>query len=90
VPATLTLQASHPTSLQVLFVAPAARREDLEAFAVARGWLGQGALWTTEAPVQTGARYPALVLLSPEGRVLLEGSAAALQADLHATLEGLA
>lgn len=89
-PATLELQAAFERTLQVLFVAPADGRADIEAFAAARDWLGRGALWTAEAPVRTAARYPALVLLSPDGRVLLEGPAAALQGELRAILEGSA
>ncbi len=74
-PAALRLQAELGSSLRTLFVAPAATMDEVEAACTGRGWLAADTLWTNESPVHPTARYPAFVLLSPEGRILIEGSA---------------
>jgi hypothetical protein len=87
VPATLALQAELADSVRVLFVAPAQSLDELRTFAAARGWLESAALWTDEAPLATPHRYPAFVLLSAAGVVLLEGGAAGREAEIRACLE---
>lgn len=89
-PATLALQQEFADSLQVLFVAPAGSRAELEAFGAERGWFETEAMWTHEAPLQPSTRYPWFALLSPEGRVLLEGSASAQQQAIRDSLGGSA
>lgn len=74
-PAALDLQAELGGRLRTLFVAPAATMGEVRVACAERGWLEADALWTNESPVHPTARYPAFVLLSPEGRILMEGSA---------------
>ena len=88
-PAALAQQAEFGDTLQVLFCAPAQSMAELQAFGADRGWFETKAMWTDEAPLQTSARYPAFALLSPGGRVLMEGAASGHEAEIRERLLGL-
>jgi hypothetical protein len=76
VPASLKLQQQYGDDLQVLFVeSQGADLATAEAFAWRMKWMGAGAMWTTEAPVQVeGNTLPKFALLDAQGRLLLKGN----------------
>lgn len=87
---TLGLQAEFAHVLQVLFVAPGQSMAEIRAFATDRSWLGSEAMWTREAPLRIDARYPAFALLSPEGEIVMAGSATGQELQVRAYLGSLA
>jgi len=76
VPASLKLQETFGDDLQVIFVeSQGALPRQVEGFSLARSWFGGRAMWTSEAPFETGATsLPYFVLIGNEGRVLLKGN----------------
>ena len=75
-PASLALEDELGDALAVIFVeAQGASLPQAELFALKRGWLGRGGMWTTEYPVRPAGRsLPTCVLLGNDGRALLAGS----------------
>jgi len=84
VPTALKLQEEYGESLAVVFVESQNSGADkVASFALDRGWLGGGALWTSEAPFRTaGNGLPKFALLSASGEVILSGSSSALHSAM--------
>ncbi|MCB9909672.1 MAG: hypothetical protein H6829_05320 [Planctomycetes bacterium] len=58
--------------------------EEAEKFCWGKKWMGNGAMWTTERPFDTGAPgLPNFVLLSNTGEVLLMGNPLAMHGAIH-------
>ena len=83
VPTALNLQEKFADTMQTLFVAPAQSMTEIQALGVERDWFETNAMWTNESPLHPTTRYPAFALLSAEGRVLMEGSAAEQEQRIH-------
>lgn len=59
-----------------------------ELFAYERGWMGSGALWTTERPTNSGLGYlPSFVLLDGDGKVLMKGNTADMKSKIEEAIE---
>jgi len=69
----IKMQAEYGDQIQVVFVSGGRDTpEQVQQFALAKKWLGGRAMWTNEAPFETGLSYiPAAVVLSSEGEVLI-------------------
>src|SRR5215813_8098155 len=67
----IKLQEEYGDKLQVVFVSVGGDTpEAVQAFALAKKWLGGHAIWTSEEPFTTGLGYiPAAVLLDSQGKV---------------------
>src|SRR5690242_7654653 len=67
----IKLQEEYGDKLNVVFVAGGKdTAEQVQGFAMARKWLGGRAMWTSEAPFETGLPYiPAAVLMDSNGEV---------------------
>jgi hypothetical protein len=67
----IKLQEEYGDKLNVVFVAGGKdTAEQVQGFAMARKWLGGRAMWTSEAPFETGLPYiPAAVLMDSSGEV---------------------
>lgn len=85
VPASLKLQETFGDDLQVIFVESQGVKSTYAlSFAVGQKWMGGRALWTSEAPFDSGATVlPACVLLGNDGRVLLKGNPIQLHKELE-------
>jgi hypothetical protein len=85
VPAALKLQESFGDDLAVLFVeSQGATRDEIEAFAITRRWMGGRALWTAERPFEVRARsLPYFVLLGSDGRVIAMGDPLAASKEIE-------
>lgn len=71
-PLSIKLQEEYGDKLQIVFVSGSDTPDAVQAFALKKKWLGGRAMWTQEAPFETGLSYiPAAVLLSSDGEVLL-------------------
>ena len=69
----IKLQEEYGDKIQVVFVSVGNDSpEAVQAFALAKKWLGGRALWTNEVPFETGLDYiPSAVLLDSSGKVLI-------------------
>jgi hypothetical protein len=69
----IKMQEEYGDKIQVVFVSVGNDSPDaVQAFALARKWLGGRAMWTNEPPFETGLDYiPSAVLLDSFGKVLL-------------------
>jgi len=75
VPSSIKLQDELGDKVQIVFVSQSDAPAAAQAFALKKKWLGGRAMWTQEAPFETGLSYiPASVLLSSDGEVLLVGN----------------
>lgn len=85
VPASLKLQETFADDLAVLFVeSQGSTPETALSFALQQRWLGGHALWTSEAPFDSGtSSLPAFVLLGNDGRVLLSGNPITLHKEIE-------
>jgi len=92
VPTAIKLQAEYGEDLQVLFVeSQGATPEKAERFALERNWLGNRAMWTTEAPFNTGlGGLPSCALLSADGEVLMVGMTGSIGGKVHDEIEAWA
>src|SRR5262245_20289651 len=72
----IKLQEEYGDKLQVVFVSVGDDTpQAVQAFALAKKWLGGRALWTSEEPFETGLDYiPAAVLLDGMGKVQIVGN----------------
>jgi hypothetical protein len=89
VPASIKLKEEYGDDLHVLFVeSQGATLDTAELFALKRKWIGHGAMWTTERPVDSpGSGLPATVLLSNEGEVLVSGNPLSLKKRIEEAIE---
>src|SRR5688572_25795216 len=67
----IKLQEEYGDKIQVVFVSVGNDSpEAVQAFALAKKWLGGRAMWTSESPFETGLKYiPAAVLVDSTGKV---------------------
>ena len=72
----IKMQEEYGDKIQVVFVSGGRDTpEQVQAFALKKKWLGGRAMWTNEAPFETGLGYiPSAVVLSSQGEVLLVGN----------------
>ena len=91
-PTAIKLQAEYGEDLQVLFVeSQGATAAKAERFALERNWFGTRAMWTTEAPFNTGlGGLPSCALLSADGEVLLVGMTGAIGGKVEDEIEAWA
>jgi len=75
VPASVKLQEQFGDDVQVIFVECQNTPPDVyEAFAWKMKWMGNGAMWTAERPMETtGSGLPETAVLGVDGTVLLQG-----------------
>jgi len=87
VPAGLKLAEEYGDAVNVLFVeVQGADAAKVERFALEKKWLGTGAMWTTERPLNVGLRgIPNFALLDSSGAVILKG----YSSKLHSQIEDL-
>ena len=75
--------------IQVLFIE--SQRSSDEAIAEKQlqlKWLGGRAMWTSEAPFNTGSRgLPSFALLDPDGKVVLKGSSNAMHNQIVESID---
>ena len=91
-PAAIKLQAELGEDLQVIFVeSQGANAQAAEKFALDRKWLGGRAMWTTEAPFNTGlGGLPSCALISPTGEIVNVGMSGSVMGDVEDAIAGFA
>jgi hypothetical protein len=88
VPASIKLLEEYGDDINVIFVeSQGADRDTFEAFALQMKWLGKGALWTEERPVQVeGNTLPKFALLGADGTLLLSGNPLAMKKQIEESI----
>ena len=73
-PHSLKLQETYGDDLQVLFVSSGDDLPKVESFGLKKKWINERAMWSKEAPFQTGSNtIPHCILLGNDGEVLFNG-----------------
>lgn len=87
-PASVKLQEEFGDDVQVIFVhCQAPPQDEWEAFAWKMKWMGNGALWTEERPLNTiGEGLPETAVIGIDGSVLLQGYPGDFGKKLHETV----
>ncbi len=88
VPSALKLQDEYGDALQVVLVeCQGTPRDQFEAFAWRRKWMGTAALWTEEQPVpMNGNMLPESALIGVDGHVVIQGNPVTLGNKLEEAL----
>ena len=83
-PAAVKLQQEFGDRIQVIFVeSQGTGYEKSVGFALKAGWLGNNAIWTSQAPFSTGSNgLPSFALLDASGKVVLKGSSNAMHGQI--------
>ena len=81
----LRSQEEYGDRVHTIFVeSQGADMQRVEEFAMARGWLGTSAMWTTERPVRSTSRgLPSCVVLDADGKVALTGHPGSLHKQIE-------
>lgn len=88
-PAAVKLQQEFGDRIQVIFVeSQNTGYEKSVGFALKAGWLGNGAIWTSQRPFSTGSNgLPSFALLDASGKVVLKGSSNAMHSKIVEEIE---
>ena len=85
------MAAEYGDDLQIIFVESQRRVDEdgVEAFIWDHKWMGTSAMWTNEAPFNTGSSgIPNFALLSNEGEILLMGHPGAMHSKIEDAIDG--
>ena len=88
-PAAVKLQQEFGDRIQVILVeSQGTGYEKSVGFALKAGWLGNGAIWTSQRPFSTGSNgLPSFALLDASGKVVLKGSSNAMHGKIVDEIE---
>ena len=88
-PAAIKLQQEFGERIQVILVeSQGTGYEKSVGFALKAGWLGNGAIWTSQRPFSTGSGgLPSFVLLDGSGKVILKGSSNSMHGQIVDEIE---
>lgn len=88
-PLAIKMQEEFGDDVQFLFVeSQGASAKDMEKFVLQQKWFSDQAIWTCEAPFQTGAGgIPHCVVLSNDGEVLINANPLSAHSDIEAALK---
>jgi hypothetical protein len=89
VPQAIEMQEKYGDDVQFLFVeSQGTSAEDTEKFVLQKKWLSDHAIWTNEAPFETGARgIPHSVVLGIDGTVLINDNPMSAHSAIEEALE---
>ncbi|MSR46222.1 MAG: hypothetical protein EXS13_04010 [Planctomycetes bacterium] len=86
-PLAIKMQEEYGDDVQFMFVSNGEKPEEIEQFGLKKGWFSDHAIWSSEAPFQTGATtIPHCVVLGIDGSVLVNANPMSAHSEIEQVL----